>query len=167
MVDIQTVPIAIASASVVVGVIYYAFQVRHQTKIRQTDLVMRLYSTMGSKEFLETMGEVFALQYKDFEDYEKKYGSWLSKGPTQLAIFEVAVYFQGVGLLLFRKIIDIGFTYNLLGFSTVKVCWEKTKPVIVGLREQFNDPTFCVWFEYLYDEMKKREQQLQRGVKSG
>ena len=122
MVDIQTVSIAIASASVVVGVIYYAFQVRHQTKIRQTDLVMRLYSTMGSKEFLETMGEVFALQYKDFEDYEKKYGSWLSKGSTQLAIFEVAVYFQGVGLLLFRKIIDIGFTYNLLGFRTVKVC---------------------------------------------
>jgi hypothetical protein len=49
MVDIQTVSIAIASASVVAGIVYYAFQVRHQTKIRRTDLLTRLYSIMVSK----------------------------------------------------------------------------------------------------------------------
>jgi len=32
MVDIQTVSIVIASASVVAGVIYYAFQIRHRPK---------------------------------------------------------------------------------------------------------------------------------------
>ena len=42
MVDIQTLSIAIASVSVVVGIIYYSFQIRNQTKARQTDLVMRL-----------------------------------------------------------------------------------------------------------------------------
>jgi len=30
MVDIQTISIAIASAGVVAGIVYYAFQVRHQ-----------------------------------------------------------------------------------------------------------------------------------------
>lgn len=40
MVDIQTVSIMLASASVIAGVVYYAFQVRHQTKIRQADLAI-------------------------------------------------------------------------------------------------------------------------------
>jgi hypothetical protein len=50
MVDIQTVSIMLASASVIAGVVYYAFQVRHQTKIRETDLLRRLHSIIISKD---------------------------------------------------------------------------------------------------------------------
>jgi hypothetical protein len=32
----------LASASVIAGVVYYAFQIRHQTITRQTDLVWRI-----------------------------------------------------------------------------------------------------------------------------
>jgi len=158
MVDLQTVPIVIASASVVAGVVYYVLQLRHQTKIRQTDLAMRLYSTWGTKEFRDILMEVHSLEFKDYEDFVKKYGPWLSKGPAQTAIFTVATYFQTVGFLLYRKIIDISFIYDLFGFLGVKLYWEKTKPVIMGLREQFNDAKVFVWFEYLYNEMEKREQ---------
>jgi len=35
---LQTVSIAIASASVVAGVVYYALQLRHQTKMRKTSI---------------------------------------------------------------------------------------------------------------------------------
>jgi len=51
MVDIQTVSIAIASASVVAAGIYYVFHLRNQTRARHTELVMRLFSIFGSKEF--------------------------------------------------------------------------------------------------------------------
>lgn len=52
MVDVQTVSIAIASASVVVEVVYYVFQIRHQTKLREADLLLRLNSAMfANKEF--------------------------------------------------------------------------------------------------------------------
>ena len=44
MVDIQTISIAIASAGVFLAAIYYTIQIRHQTKMRHTDLVVRLYS---------------------------------------------------------------------------------------------------------------------------
>ena len=73
MVDIQTISIAIASASVVAGVVYYALQLRHQTKMRQTDLVMRLYSTYSSKEFLEAYTKFMTMEFEDFNDYKKKY----------------------------------------------------------------------------------------------
>jgi len=65
MVDIQTVSIAITSASVVAGVVHYAPQLRHQARARQdmvkaryADLLMASYSTCGSKEFQEAMWEV-------------------------------------------------------------------------------------------------------------
>ena len=41
-IDIQTVSIAIASASVTLAAFYYIWQIRHQSKIRQTDLVIKI-----------------------------------------------------------------------------------------------------------------------------
>jgi hypothetical protein len=161
VVDIQTISIAIASASVVAGVIYYAFQIRHQAKMRQTDFIVRLYSTYGSKEFRDILVELHNLQFNDYKDFEKTYGSWLSKGPAQEAIFVISTYFTEIGTLLHRKIIDINFLYDIWGYTSIKMNWEKAKPVILGLREQFNDPSVFCWFEYLYDEVMKRKQ---RGV---
>jgi hypothetical protein len=65
VVDIQTVSIMLASASVVAGIVYYAFQLRHQSKIRQTDLIMRLCSTWASKELSDATLKVWNLEFKD------------------------------------------------------------------------------------------------------
>jgi cytochrome c oxidase assembly factor CtaG len=156
MVDVQTVSIVIASASVVAGIIYYSFQVRHQTKVRQTDTVMRLYSTYSSNEFREALIKVMSLQFEDYEDYVKKYGPWFSDEPAHKAMAMVAMFFDGVGVLLYKKLIDQSLIYDL--FSTaIRVFWEKMKPVMLGLRRESNDPKVFEWFEYLYNEMKRRE----------
>jgi len=157
MVDIPTISIVIATSSVVAGVIYYSFQVRHQTRTRDTDLVMRLYSTYGSNEFREALIKVMNLQFKDYEDYVKKYGPWFSDKPAHKAMAMVGMYFEGVGVLLHKKLIDSSLTYDLLS-TPVRLCWEKLKPVVEGLRKQFNDQTIFEHFEYLFNEMQKREQ---------
>jgi len=53
MVDVTEISAVVAAASVLIGVFYYALQMRHQEKMRKTDLVVRLYSTWVSKEFSE------------------------------------------------------------------------------------------------------------------
>jgi hypothetical protein len=58
VVDIQTISIAIASGGVFVAAIYYIFQIRHQTRLRQTDLVMRLYGTFTSNEYQDAWTKV-------------------------------------------------------------------------------------------------------------
>jgi len=73
MVDIQTVSIAIASASVVLVAIYHAFQVRHESKVRQTELVTKLYSIYASEGF-QKEGHVFMEEEtNDYNTYRKKY----------------------------------------------------------------------------------------------
>jgi hypothetical protein len=165
MVDVTQISAIVAAAGVLVGVVYYVLEIRHQNRIKQTDFITRLYSTYGSKEFHGILKEVHTLQFNDYEDFVKKYGPWLSKpGSAQTAIFVVSTFFTEIGILLRRKIIDIDFLYDIFGSASVKLNWEKVKPVILGLREQFRDPAVFGPFEYLYDEVKKREQ---RGIRHG
>ena len=44
----------------------------------------------------------------------------------------------------------------------ISMTWEKIKPIVKGIRKQLNKPKFYSWFEYLYNEMQKREQRLQQ-----
>jgi len=156
-VDIQTVSIMLASASVVVGVIYYALQIRHQTKLRQTDLIMRLYSTLGSKEFFESYTKFMIMEFEDYDYYRKKYAPslyGLSEKPEVIAFWRVGTFYEEIGALLYMKLVDIKLTARLFR-NLVVYTWEKAKPIIEGLRKQYGDPRVYGWFEYLYNEMKK------------
>jgi len=164
---LQTVSIAIASAGVFLAAVYYIFQLRHQSKVRQADIVMRLYSTYSSNEFREALIKVMNLQFKDYEDYVKKYGPWFSDEPAHKAMAMVAMFFDGAGVLLYKKLIDKSLIYDLFS-AAIRVFWEKMKPVMLGLRRESNDPKVFEWYEYLYNENKKRGQKLQqRGVRNG
>jgi len=146
MVDIQTISIAVASASVTLAAIYYVFQIRHQTRMRQTDLVIRLYSAVSSKEFLEAWEKFRDREFKSISDYKKKYGSFLE-------VNQLFALLDEVGVLLRRRLIDIELVNDLFG-DAVKDIGEK-----VG--EYSKDRP---GFEYLHNELKKREQKLQRKV---
>ena len=151
MFDIQTVSIVIASASVVAGIVYYSLQIRHQTKARQTDLVIRLYTTFGGKEMRETWERVTTREDVDFSTYQSKFG--LSD------VNEIGWFFEGVGVLLHKKLIDIAVVDDLFS-SPIKISWEKLQPVAEGERKQFDRPQIWEWWEYLYNEMQKREKKL-------
>jgi hypothetical protein len=152
MVDIQTVSVAIASTSVVIVAIYYVFQIRHQTRLRQTDLVMRLYSTFGSKEFQDAWTRIESNEFKNYDEYVKKCG---------LGDYaQCATFFEGIGVLLQKKLIDINLVDALFSVP-LKHMYERMKPIIEGNREQFHDQRVFENFEYVYNEMQKREQKLQ------
>ena len=165
MVDISTVSIVIASASVVAGVVYYALQLRHQArarqdmvKARQADLLMRLYSTYGSKEFQKELWKVMELDFQDYNEYLKKYGSTALATPANRAIWTVGWFFNGMGLLLHSRLVDIDQVDDLFGYAVIWM-WEIVKPIIIeGYRPQPKMQKSMQWFEYLYNEIKKREQ---------
>ena len=148
MVDIQTVSIAIASASVVAGVVYYALQLKHQSRIRQTELVTRLYSIYASEGFQKEWYIFMTEETNDFLTYQKKYAVELP--PT-------AVFFNGIGVLLSKKLIDIDLVNRLFGGVYMRF-WERGKPMLESCRREFNSPTLGFGLEYLYNELKKFQQ---------
>ena len=160
MVDImllQTFSIAIASAGVFLAAIYCILQIRHQRKMRQSDLVLRLYATFGSNEFQERWTEFIKGDYKDYDDFVKKYDIRSNPAPESSWLFEA------LGVLLKNRLIDISLVDDLFTGPS-KWFWEKLKPIAEDTRKQFNCPQYAEHIEYLYNEMKKREQE---GVKNG
>jgi len=162
MVDIvQTISIAMASAGVVAGIVYYAFQVRHQTKIRQADLIMRLHSQVCGKEFVEAYQKFSNLKFNDYNDFVEKYGSLYAEGPEQTAVLMCAMFMEGIGVLLHRKLVDVEVIQELF---PVESGWRKLEPILVGTRKQLGRPGMYEWFEYLYNEVKNREKKLQQSA---
>jgi hypothetical protein len=153
-VDVQTVSIAIASASVTLAAIYYIWQIRHQTKIRQTDLVIRLSDFGTKKDFLEACTDIFEAEFEDYDDFVSKYGAFFSKKPIPMSFFIVGNFMERVGVLLKNRLLDVTLVSQLM---TVTDFWEKMKPLIEGIRKEEHNQNYYSYFEYLYNEMKKIE----------
>jgi hypothetical protein len=164
MVDIlllQTVSIVIASSGVFLAAIYYILQIRHQDRMRHLDLFMRLYSTWGSEDFNRAHRRVGVVKVKDYDSFVKKYGPVASED-TEISemwmdIDRIGWFFNIMGFLEKENIVNIELVDELLGYWVIK-SWENIKPLVYGWRKQHNIPESYHWFEYLYNEMKKREQ---------
>jgi hypothetical protein len=154
MVDVQTISIAVASAGVFVAAMYYVLLLRHQSKVRQTELVTRLYSTFASEGFQKEWFTFMEEETDDYKTYRKKYG---------VEIPPTALFFNEIGILLGKKLIDIDLVYSLFG-TVIKRYWERARPLLESGRKMFNQPRWGWGLEYLHNEMKRREQTLQQSI---
>jgi hypothetical protein len=154
---LQTVSIAIASAGVFVAAVYYVLQLRNQTRMRQSDLLMRMQVSWSSKEFSEAALKMFSTEYKDYDDFVKKYGHPLAQGPVQAEFLMMATYFEIIGMLTKKKLIDMDLVAEMVPAA---MYWEKARTMSEGLRKQLNEPKIYELFEYLAHEQEKYFQKL-------
>jgi hypothetical protein len=94
-------------------------------------------------------------EYKDYDDFVKRYSPMIGKDPVSTAIGMVLNFYEGIGILVHRKLVDVDIVMELFPVDAI---WEKIRPVIEGVRKHYDRPSSAEWFEYLYNEMKKREQ---------
>ena len=75
MVDVQTASVAIASAGVLLGVIYYILEIRHQGRIRQMESLIRLspWFNMDAREVQEAITQVCSIKCSSYSDYLERY----------------------------------------------------------------------------------------------
>jgi hypothetical protein len=148
--DISSISAIVAAIGVLVGVALTVLELRDFVKTRQTDLVMKLYSTFGSREFLEASARVHVAA-KDYESFLNKHG-WTD-------VIQVGTFYEGIGVLLNRRLIDIDLVDKLFS-EPIKFTWKSMKPIIDADRKRYNSPRMFEWFEYLWCEIREREQQL-------
>jgi len=160
MVDVIEVSAIVAAAGVLVGVVYYLLDIRNQAMIRKTDLITRLYSTFGGEEHQRAGKMVSKIDYEGYDDFVKKYGAPNSEEPVPMAIDRVLYFFEEVGVLLSKKLVEIDLIDQLMGYNIMMI-GTKTMPIIEEARKRLNLPRVWTNFEYLYSEMKKREQRFE------
>lgn len=154
MFDIQTVSVLIVSIGVLSGVVYYIIEVRHQSRLRQTENLIRLspWFNMDARELQDAITKVCSIEYKNYDDYVEKY----SDKPEHLMLRMLGNYFEGIGILVNKKLVDADIVYSFWG-DIIESSWEKIKPMIGDMRKDENAPNMFEFWEYLYNEMEKRD----------
>ncbi len=157
--DVVAISAAVAVISVVVGVIFAIFQMRDAARTRHTGLIIQLNPALKvtMSEVIEYITKIWSLEFKDFEEYLENYGDPLS----DKALHTITGYYDGLGFLLHKRLIDIETIEYIVSGSSTGV-WEKLKPITEGMRKQYSMPELFKWFEYLYNELQRREQRLQQ-----
>jgi hypothetical protein len=138
--------------------LYYIFEIRHQEKIRKTGLVINLYSTWISKEFTEATLKTWNLEFKDYDDFVKKYGPWFSDTDIYAALRMVSNFFELLSTLLSSDLVDEDMAAKTFSIP-IERTWKKIKPLVEGGRKIYSSNLYYN-FENLYNKMKKREQKL-------
>jgi hypothetical protein len=165
VVDITEISAIVAAAGVLVGVVLTVQELRHLVRQRQTDLVTRLsYDISTNREFLEAFVDIFEVEFKDYDDFVKRYGRPMSRNQVPMSFMMMGNFFEQIGVLFRNRLIDASLISQLF---PIDIVWEKMKPLAEGMRKEYHNPGFFEWFEYLYNEMKKREQKLQQSSAKG
>jgi len=161
MLDIPSISALVAAVGVIVGVALTVLELRHIRKQRQTELLVRLapWLNMTSSELQKALVKILNLEFKDYDEFVKKCGSPLAEKPEQIAIMTMGNYFEAIGTLLRRKLVDIDLVWDYWG-ETAVLLWEKLKPYVEGVRKEFNQPEFADNTEYLFNELQRTQQQV-------
>jgi len=161
------------TVGILVGIVYYMTIMRNAQRTReltlkaqeqaketrQAQLLMELYETYRSPEFRKRTQTIGNLEYTDFDDFWEKYG--VDANPDFWAEwFSVATFFNGIGVLVSRKLLDIDLVEELLSNITDR-CWEMMGSIVLEWRKTI--PTqknrkyeLLHGFEFLYNEMHSR-----------
>ena len=157
--DIPSLSVVIASASVVGSAIYYMIETRHQRRTRQTESIIRLspWFSLDAKEIQEAISNVCSLKYTDYKDYLTKYAG----KPEQMSLKLLGNYFEGIGLLVYMKLVEIDIVYNFWGDIAESV-WDDNEELIDGMRKDSGTPFTFQYWEFLVKEFKKRNIALRK-----
>ena len=153
--SLGTISVIVASVSVIVGIIFYLINLRSARKREKIDMLMRIYMLYNTKEFHDADSLLLSAEFKDYDDFREKYGPPTGREPIHLALRQISGAYNQLGLLLQNKLIDIRMVQSTF---EVERHWEKVKPIVEEARKVLNDPTYLMYFEYLYDEWLASQQ---------
>ncbi len=159
MIDPLTVSIIrdlVAIFGVIAGFTYYVLTVRHQNQSRGAQLFTELYRDFKAVELQDAFHEVvYVWEWDSYEEYIEKYGMMNNYEEYRKYLLVYSIY-EGLGVLVYRKFIDITLIEQLMRSYVVRF-WEKIGPIMKESRIRHNAPLIAEWTEYLYDELMKIE----------
>lgn len=155
--DVGTTVALLAAIGVLMGLVLTLLELRQLIAQRKVEMMLGMvpWFKMDNKEFMESLFLVLSAEYKDYDEFARKYGdpSFFASGPVSKAFVNVAGFYEGLGILYRKHLIDRVLINDFYDFMVISG-WQKLKPIVLGLREKNNEPRLFCEFEYLANEMK-------------
>jgi hypothetical protein len=160
MIDLSFIRDLVAIFGVIIGFCYYVITVRSAQKnqriveeTRQIQLITQLGES-NSEEAAKRFIELLEMEWNDYDDFEKKYGSDFNR--DNYAKRQALWYtYDTIGLLLKKGLIDRNLIFGDMGFHEPLVLWHKFGGVIKEIRRRYNQPYVFINLEYFAEECNK------------
>ena len=163
-VSYQMVLSTIQTIALVVGIVYYLTIMRNSQinqelarkaqeqalETRQAQLFMQIYNKFTEENFSRNFFETQEWKWQDIDEYIEKYEEPI-ESHAKWAI--LANYFEGVGVLVKRGLLDVSLVDDLMSGATMRF-WEKFEDLIKETRIRYNFPQRAEYIEYLYNQVK-------------
>ena len=160
MIELQSILTLLTLISVPIGVFYHIMTLANTRRNqeltlenRNAQLLMGIYDKYTETELMKQQVEILNSDWKDIEDFWNRYGP--QTNPEFYSKFgRLAYYFDGIGVLLKRRLVDKDAIYDLMGVYILQYWNNYYGPLMSGLRERWNNPDAYKQFEYLATEMQ-------------
>jgi hypothetical protein len=116
----------------------------HTRKTHELQVFMQVFDRFNNPDFWNQLDDMMKREWTSYDDYEKKYSGGGS------VVFPT---FEGLGVLLKRKLIDASVPWDLFGTYLFQF-WDKYIPIVYELRRNIG-PDFCIWTEHLVNEVRR------------
>ena len=162
--EIQTAYYMVAATGVLIAAVYYVLNMRVTLQTRQAQLFIPIYSTYHSDEYMKAYSEIMRWKWENYDDYINKYGS--ESNPEAYIMYrKVFGFFEGVGVLVRRRLIDPSLVDDLMSGAIVQY-WERFESILLERRRRLNWPQVGEQIEYLYNEVKPIAERQRRQLEN-
>jgi hypothetical protein len=146
MLDIPSISAIIAGTSVVASAAFAVLQMRNWSKSRESEFLCKLQSAITDKEYRKAWAKIRDTSCANYKDCLK----------IEYEFELVIAFYDTLGVLLRRKLVGIGPIVDLFGTAVIRA-WNRSKVYVEGARKEVQEPKLYSGFEFLYNEVHKRE----------
>ena len=141
----------ISTGSIAAGVLLALLQLRHTNRQRARESALQMLHSFQTADFLKAVNIVFRLpEGLSKKQLEKRLGDEMT---CILVLFGT---FESLGILVYKRDIDIGMVEDFFS-GIIVLSGRKLKNYLSEIREESNRQTYFEWYQWLYEQVEKRE----------
>lgn len=148
MVDISTIANVATAVTVITGVVFGWFEVRHLRREREERAAFELLHTMLTTEWLRSAVLVDSIA-------DDVAGDVLESDPRLLdAALSIGLILEAIGYAVYARLLPIRMVDDMMG-GIVRVTWRKMRVYVGHDRARSGSQKGWEWFQWLYDQVEK------------
>ena len=158
MIELSTIRDFVAIFGVIAGFTYYVMTVRINQRTMRINLTNNLIQQIGTYEFVTKVAELTYMEWDNYDDFERKYGSDVNLENYAKRVLVWSKY-DSLGQLLKKGLADKDILYNSQVVYNSVYLWYKYQDILEVNRRLYSGADGWTGFEYLANEMLKIKHQ--------
>jgi len=134
--------------------IFAVIQLRQHREGKQREIALELLRSFQTPDFAKALLAVY-----NMPDDLTKQEIETNAGEDMHLVYALMTTWESLGILVFRRELSLSLVDDFFS-GPITISWRKLKPYVLEERKQQNRETIEEWFEWLTDQLRRREAKI-------